>query len=244
MKRTPLQGLLTVVRFNWHFFAIAAGIIVAFALAGWFLPSPFSWLAWLLAGLAVAGILIPLAATAYAYDFSAFYNFLWLDPWMENTASAANIHAGFDETTALFRVRYSAAWHVFDFYDPAKHTEVSIRRARASATPDPQTITIFTNHIPLPDQSLDRALLILAAHEIRDSRERAEFFGELRRVVKPGGTIIVAEHLRDAANVLAYGPGAWHFHTRAAWCQTFSAGGWRIADERKANALLTTFLLS
>ena len=41
------------------------------------------------------------------------------------------------------------------------------------------------------------------------------FFRELKRVLAPGGRVIVTEHLRDLANIAAYSIGAWHFHQRA-----------------------------
>lgn len=244
MNRTPYQGLWTVVRFNWHFFAIAGAAIVACAVCGWWLPAPFSLLAWISCTLAVVGVGVPLLATAYAYDRTGLYQLRWLDSAMEGAESVANIHAGFDETTALLRQRYPIRWQVFDFYDPAKHTEISIRRARASATPDRETVAITTAHLTLSDASLDRVLLILAAHEIRDPGERAAFFHELRRVVKPGGRVIVVEHTRDLANVLAYGPGAWHFHTRAAWSATFRESGWNVVEARALNRLITCFVLA
>lgn len=232
MKRTPHQGLWTVVRFNWHFFAIAGAAVVILAAAGF----------WWLAVPGLLAVVIPLLATSYAYDRSGLYDLRWLD--MTGVDTAANIHAGFDETTGLLRDRFpTVSWHVFEFYDPEKHTEISIRRARTVSTPDPATIAISSERIPLPDHALDRALLILAAHEIRDPAERTGFFRELKRVVKPEGGVIVVEHLRDAANLLAYGPGAFHFLTRAAWTATFGESGWEISREFRINKLITCFHL-
>lgn len=243
MTRKPLQGVRSVVRFNWHFFVIAAVAITGLAIAGFLLPPPFSQLAWALADIPAAGILLALAATAWAYDLTGFYRFRWLDGTMKSVQSAAHFHAGFDDCSAALRSRFPIEWRVFDFYDARRHTEISIRRARASAEPDRATVAISSNHVPLENSSLDGALLILAAHEIRDAAERAEFFRELRRVVKPGGQIIVAEHLRDMANILAYGPGAWHFHPRSAWLATFAQGGWSVAECRRANRFITLFFL-
>jgi SAM-dependent methyltransferase len=189
-------------------------------------------------------VLLSLLATWHAYDASGLYRLSWLAPMLGNARSAANIHAGFDETSALLKTEFPGiAWQVFDFYDPAKHTEISIRRARRTHPPSPDTLMIRTNHVPLLDGSLDHVLLILAAHEIRDHDERVAFFRELKRVISPGGSVIVTEHLRNFANIAAYSIGAWHFHPRAEWLATFHSAGFRVAREFRNNLLITTFVL-
>src|SRR5439155_13733602 len=112
---------------------------------------------------------------------------------------------------------------VFDFYDPAKHTEASIRRARKAFPPFPGTLSISTGHIPLENCSAGKIFAILSAHEIRNAEERNAFFCELNRMLSASGRIVVVEHLRDSANYLAYNIGAFHFHSRSAWQSTFQA---------------------
>lgn len=250
MKRRPLQGVRTVVRFNWHFFAGAAAAIAVLSLGARALSSPASELALAAAIAASVAVFISLFATFIAYDATGLYSFAWLDHWMRveeppgRPLAAANIHAGFDETSELLAERYPVfAWSVFDFFDAAKHTEISIRRARAAHPPRPDTVALRDGVIPRPDASFDRILLILAAHEIRDHAERAAFFRELRRAVRPGGLIIVTEHLRDPANLLAYNLGAWHFHTPAEWLATFADAGLEVVARRQINPFVTTFVL-
>lgn len=244
MKRTPFQGVRTVVRFNWHLHAIALAACALLAVAGYYLTGIAAALAWLAAAAAFMQIVVSLAATWIAYDASGLYRLEWLAPLLEGAARGGNFHAGFDETTPLLMDGFPAVhWRVFDFYDPQKHTEVSIRRARKAHPPSLETVSTGTARIPLANASLDRALLILAAHEIRDPGERAGFFRELRRTLAPGGAVIVTEHLRDLVNIAAYSMGAWHFHTRAAWLATFQAAGFRVAREFRNNPFITTFVL-
>ena len=244
MKRKPFQGLVSVLRFNWHFFVLA--------LVGMLAPPWLSWCfapAYLPLALAVCtagflSILTSLVATLHAYDFSGLYALRWLDPWMDGVRTGANIHSGFDETTELIRETYPVAhWHVFDFHDPAKHTEISIKRARAAHPPQPGTVKTSTSSLPLDDHALDRAILMLSAHEIRDHRERVTFFSELCRVLADDGLVIVTEHLRDPANIIAYTMGAWHFHPRSEWLSTFQEAGFELVEETKNNLLITTFIL-
>jgi hypothetical protein len=246
MKRNRFQGVCTVLRFNWHFFAGAGVVLLALYAVAAFFPHPLNCVAFVLASLGALAVIISLTATYVAYDATGLYALGWLDPWMKIRPSerAANIHAGFDETGALLTTRYPGVrWSVFDFYDPAKHTEISIRRARAAHPPSPGTIAISTTE-PLPaDERFERILLLLAAHEIRDHAERVRFFVSLRHALAPGGAIIVTEHLRDLANFAAYNIGAWHFHTRSEWLATFAEAGLRVETRRRLNLFITAFVL-
>jgi SAM-dependent methyltransferase len=244
MNRRPFQGVWTVIRFNWHLHAIALATIALLLAGPAFLTGFPALVCVLLAVSAMVSLMLSLLATWHAYDASGLYQPSWLAPDLEHAVHAANIHAGFDETTVLLKAGFPGiVWRIFDFYDPSKHTEISIRRARRAHPPSQDTLSIRTDHIPLNDRSLDRALLILAAHEIRDHDERVMFFHELKRVLRPGGRVIVTEHLRDLANIAAYSIGAWHFHPRAEWLATFQAAGFRVAREYRNNLLITSFVL-
>ena len=48
---------------------------------------------------------------------------------------------------------------------------------------------------------------------------------------KPGGRIVMAEHLRDPANFVAFGPGFLHFHSAANWRKCWENAGLRGSDE-------------
>src|SRR5690606_7253754 len=158
--------------------------------------------------------------------------------WMPAQGTGANIHAGFDESTELLRARYPGVrWSVFDFYDPVRHTEVSIRRARRAHPPAKDTRAIPPTNLLPPDASFDRIVLFFAAHEIRDPEERIGFFRELHRLLAPGGVVVVTEHLRDLSNIAAYNLGAWHFHTPADWQSTFEASRFDVAAVLKPASL-------
>ena len=132
---------------------------------------------------------------------------------------------------------------VLDFYDPAKHTEISIKRARKVYPPFPNTQQVNTATLPLKDNSADKIFAILSAHEIRNEIERKSFFQELHRVLSPTGHIIVTEHLRDTLNFFAYNIGAFHFHSKASWLKSFQSSGLRVAEEIKITPFITTFIL-
>lgn len=244
MKRGSFQGVTSVIRFNWHFYVLAvAGVLLLLTLT---LGSSAWWArtGQLLAAVTGVSVMLSLVATWSAYDASGLYRLDWLTPWMPSHGTVANIHAGFDETSGLLRARFpDLDWRVFDFFDPRTHTEISIRRARESHPRSTDTVAITTRALPMPDSSLERIMLMLAAHEIRDAAERIEFFRELHRVLTADGLVIVTEHLRDAQNILAYNLGAWHFHPRPVWIAAFAAAGFAVTTTLKPAPLITTFVL-
>lgn len=244
--RKPLQGLRNIIRFNWHFYALAFGLALAMGGVALVLPAPFSYYGWAGIGLLLAPVLISLAVSAYVYDYAGLYELGWLPARIAPTPGATllTISAGFDELTPLLAQTWPAGQLLaVDFYDPAQHTEVSIKRARRAYPPVPGTRQVSTAALPLTTHSINYALAFLAAHEVRDATERAVFFQELARVLKPAGELIVVEHLRDAPNFLAYTIGFFHFHSRRAWLATFRAAGLRVAQEVKITPFLTAFML-
>jgi SAM-dependent methyltransferase len=243
--RRPFQGVATILRFNWHFFVLAAGASALLVALGASSEGALRTLAFT-AAVGVAGtILLSLTASWYVYDLSGLYDLEWIpDLGKAPGRSLVNVHAGFDETSALLRQRYpDAAWTVLDFYDPSQHTEVSIRRARRACPPSPEDIRVDTTDLPLADESTDVVFAILAAHEIRGSEERAAFFRELHRALGPGGKVVIAEHLRDGYNLAAYTVGAFHFIPRRAWLRAFEEARLRLVETRPVNPFITCFVL-
>jgi SAM-dependent methyltransferase len=242
--RKPLQGLYNIIRFNWHFYAFSAAAVITIILIQRYFLLP-GLTAYILALLIIFPTIISLAVSAYVYDFSGFYQLSWLNGLeSEKGERMINIHAGFDETSSLLQRKFADSHLlVADFYDPARHTEISIKRARKAYPPFPNTQQVSTTHLNIQDKTLDKAFTILSAHEIRDEEERIKFFRELHRVLKPAGKLIVTEHLRDTANFLAYNLGAFHFHSKATWLKTFRNAGFEVFQEIKTTAFITTFIL-
>ncbi len=245
IKRKPLQGVANIIRFNWHYYAAAILLIGAGLVIKTFLPEWMRTLATLFILLAAFSLVISLAVSCYVYDLSGLYSFGWLpDLPVAQAKSIVNIHAGFDETSALLMHKYPrSALRVLDFYDKSKHTEISIQRARKAYPAFPGTQTITTGNVPLPADSADLIFLILAAHEIRDSGERIHFFAQLQNALRAGGKVVVVEHLRDVYNFVAYTFGFFHFYPRKAWQRAFGKAGLQQVTESKITPFLSVFIL-
>lgn len=133
---------------------------------------------------------------------------------------------------------------VLDFYDPIRHTEISIKRARKAYPSYPNTLKIKTASLPIETSSMDKVFVIFSAHEIRNEKERIEFFNELKRIISDTGEIYVTEHLRDLPNFLAYNIGFMHFLDLLSWYSVFSKSKLKIKHEQKLNPFITNFTLT
>ena len=243
--RKPFQGVVNIIRFNWHLYIISLAILL---IIGLFLRQFDGIIHLILFTLSVgilANTLISLAVSYFVYDYSSLYTFDWLKrlPILPGN-TLVNIHAGFDESSLTIKNNYvENALRILDFYDPKLHTEVSIKRARAAYPALPETESITTSQLPLPNQSADFVFLILAAHEIRSPKERLIFFQELKRILTPDGKVILLEHQRDIYNFMAYSIGFFHFYPSSTWKKLFKESHFAIQEQFKITPFITAYIL-
>ncbi len=244
-KRKPYQGVWNIIRFNWHFYVLSFGVLLLIFVLANYVADPYRFSLNILGFLIIAMTSISLMVSFYVYDLSGLYDLKWLND-LKNAGKSkiVNINAGFDETSMLLKEQFKdSELTVFDFYDPLKHTEISIKRARKAYPPYPYTIQINNSNIPLKDNQADFIFVILSAHEIRIEAERIAFFEELKRILSPKGQIVVVEHLRDLPNFLAYNIGFFHFHSKKIWLKTFEKAKLNIFKEIKITPFISTFIL-
>ncbi len=245
LKRSNFQGVWNIVRFNWHFFLLSFGICLLLLFGSTFFDGSIAFLFIFLSLSIFITSVVSLLVSYYVYDLSDLYE-LNAIPEIDFTIplKLTNIHAGFDETSCIFEHKFiNSELKVFDFYDPEKHTEVSIKRARRAYPPHKNNQVIQTNQIPLENASMDFHFNVLSAHEIRSEEERIQFFKEQTRTLKETGNIVVTEHLRDLPNFLAYTIGFFHFHSHQTWLNTFDNAGLKVKREIKTTPFISTFIL-
>jgi len=236
-----------IVRFNWPFYAVAtlvtaAAPFVMLRLPGlWWVRVPAS----IGFGMVAMWLVSSLAASWIVYDRSRLMNWDWvLQALGFSPLSYINIHAGHDESSdALHRIFKEARGRVFDIFAPDEMTEPSIARARTAAPHASAAEHVDYRHLPVPTGTIDAAMLLLSAHELRSDAARGALFTELRRVLGPGGRVVVAEHLRDWANFLAYGPGFLHFHSRRTWVRCFARHRFDVHAEFSITPFVRVFVL-
>lgn len=245
------SGVREVLRYNWPLYA-AGGLAAA---VGWtlahYLPrrlprrtSCGPATAARTGALAATGLLASgTAASWWVYDRSELHTFSWLaDLLPQGPGAHLVVSAGLDEASRPLARRYPASTQtVVDLYDPALTTEGSIRRARRRVPPADGTLPARPEHLPVPSASQDTVFLVFAAHELRHAHDRDALFAECARALRPGGALVLVEHLRDAANTTVYGPGAWHFLPRAEWLRLADGAGLSAAGERRIATFVTAF---
>ncbi|MES2705881.1 MAG: class I SAM-dependent methyltransferase [Verrucomicrobiota bacterium] len=246
-ERGKWDGMWAIVRFNWPFYAVALGLGLTGIFAG-SQPAVIETGTLLVFGSGYF-LLGSLGVSHWVYDCSELYRWSWLERILKDTPTGNMLlcHSGFDEASAALRVKFPSPqfrWRVLDHYDPAIMTEASIRRARKLFPPTPGTEPANFGQWPVGSASMDVIFGLLAIHELRTHAERAAWFAEARRCLAPGGRVVIAEHVRDAANLLAFGPGFLHFHSVTAWRKSWEAGGLTSDRHFRITPFVRVFVLN
>ena len=242
-----MHGLRQVVRLNWPFYAAATLVIVTstLGLGRLAMPSAVRVAGYTATGLAAFWLAGSLAASWIVYDGSRLMKWTWILRALGSSPRTwINIHAGLDESTPALRALFAGSeGRVFDMFNPATMTEPSIARARQRARNAIEPETVDIRHLPVPTSTVDAALLLLSAHELRTDDARRALFEELRRVLTGAGRIVVVEHLRNWANLMAFGPGFLHFHSRRTWTRCFTRARLTIQRELSITPFVHVFVL-
>jgi SAM-dependent methyltransferase len=243
--RAKFQGLRNVVVFNWPYYAVALTAGIGFSIGSLVAPPPASLICVVGLALVMLPTLSSLFVSLWVYDFSDLYGLPWLthlDP--RQVRRVLVINAGFDEISSTIKERLPTATIVtIDFYDKAAHPAASIKRARAAQVLNSKSVEFEGTERPFEADRTDLAVAFMSAHEIRDREERIALFRKTVNCLRPDGTVIVVEHLRDLANFIAYNIGFRHFLAREEWLKTFAGAGLEIRRESCQTPFVTTFVL-
>ena len=232
-----MRGTLRVVLFNWPKYALCALVVPT----GLLVPLPGPW-RFLLQGMVVAGlcwVIMGLLVTWIAYDVSPLYDWRWVLALLPaKPRRYAVVSTGLDEISGrLADLLPDAEATLLDLYGSTGR-DGSIRRARRFVPPPDGTLRAVPADLLVPDATMDAIFVVFAAHELRDPGQRRALYGEIARTLRPGGRLVLVEHCRDAANIVAYGPGAWHFSPRSEWLRLARGAHLTMAGERLMTPLI------
>ncbi|MFE2101217.1 methyltransferase domain-containing protein [Streptomyces sp. PTD9-10] len=240
---TRRSGVRDVIAYNWPRYTAGLATAAASAAVARRLPPPLRTMARAGSAAAVGLLTSATVASWLVYDRSELYGYDWLDALLPQAPTAhVVVGTGLDEASVPLADRWPASRQTtVDLYDPAVMTEGSVRRARRRVPPPPHAVPGRAEALPVLPAMADAVFLVFAAHELRRARDRERLFAQCARALRPGGRLVLVEHLRDCANTAVFGPGAWHFFPRAEWLRLAAYAGLRPAAERRVAGLVTAF---
>lgn len=240
------DGVRQIIRYNWPQYAAGIAAATAAFIVIEYLPAnrtvkTIAAGAGLLAGYWTIASLV---ASWWVYDRARITDCGWLvEVLVQRPARWVNIHAGLDQTTpALIRAFPSDAWCVLDIYDSKRMTEPSIVKARRVAAANYKPTPASIEKLPLESESIDALFLIFAAHEIRAAPDRERFMREAERILRPGGQLVIVEHVRDVANFAAFGPGFFHFLAAGEWSRLVRLVGMTMIRHERRTPFVRVFV--
>lgn len=244
--RSRFQGVLQFLRIHaplyaFIFAAIACGVVLLLVL-----PLPAVWRVVIALGLAIAALWTfgSVLAAHHIYDRSELYRWAWLPARLRTFPRKwLNIHVGLDEASLDIAGLFpSAQGKALDVFSPDLMKASALLRARKRALSFYRSAEADYARLPLADASCDTCFLIFAAHEFRAAEDRRKLFEEVHRVLAPGGTLVLVEHLRDAMNFLAFGPGFLHVYPRRVWKNLLGDTGFEADNEFSLTPFVRVFL--
>lgn len=170
---------------------------------------------------------------------------------LEPTAHFAHVGLGLRRTPVeLGRRLTRGRLTVIDVYNPQLAPATALARARIPAgspqmpPPDPRLHWRDgqIDLLPLPDSSVPVVTVDRTLGNLWQHGDRLLLLGEIRRILVPGGKLLLAEEARTRAAFLAWGPAALQRPPLAYWQALLAEAGFRIQKETDLHELVHYFL--
>jgi SAM-dependent methyltransferase len=221
-----------VIGFNLVPYILGPFVVVAlFLLAASAAPWPVRIVAAIAACMAAILTIGAVLAVILVFDLRAPDRWAWVADAADDPGRWLNVTTGFDDSTDWLRRTIGGEGAALDVFDGRADHEAALQRARRRFPPDDASVasprTIGGGR---SSEQVDTAFLLMSAHEAHGP-DRDDLFEAIADRLRPGGRLILVEHLRDLPNALAFGPGAWHFQPRATWIETAGRAGLRPVTE-------------
>lgn len=184
-----------------------------------------------------------LATTWWVFERSSGRRWAWVMEQAGQPRRWLNLTTGFDDSSATLRRSLRGEGRSIDVVDPTLQLERPLLRARHRFPPPGSPVVPAALDAAIEPHSADVVFLLMAAHEAHGPA-RADLLRSAARAIAPGGRLILVEHLRDTANILAFGPGAWHFSPRDAWLATTREAGLRLVAETRLSPFVGGLVLT
>ncbi len=123
-----------------------------------------------------------------------------------------------------------------DVYNPQLTPSAVLARRRRMAqpsAPDPRLSWSEGNIglLPLPDHSVGLVATSYTLIEFWQEGDRRLLLKEMKRILKPGGHLVIAEPARTPAQLMMLGPASWRLPPPDYWRDLLTEAGFRIVSE-------------
>jgi SAM-dependent methyltransferase len=239
-----VSGALRIFLYNWPLYAATWASAAVAVGVGTVLGGPLGAMVVVGALGAIAWSATSLAVSFHVYDRSPLARGTWITEFLPRGAPAwISVDTGLDAEVDLDAALAGPCLGRLDVYDGRIVGRGSVRRARSTTPRKHAAQPCSALALPLGDAACELACVVFTAHEVQLPADRVRFFEELRRVLAPGGRVLVVEHLRDVPNFLAFGPGFLHFLPRREWLRVAKATSFAVARTTTITPWVTALLL-
>lgn len=163
---------------------------------------------------------------------------------VRHAATVADVHIGtYRHSFMLADLLPDAVIHSVDCWgQPGEPHEIAIRDVRDLERPPTGHPRIRATRadnytLPLADQSCDAVVFGFGTHEVPDDGPLDKLFAEAKRVLKPGGHVLMFEHGVDFHNVIIFGPVIGHVKPRYEWAERFKTQFAEVGYARTTHAV-------
>jgi len=164
-----------------------------------------------------------------------------------NTSDAkvvADLHIGtYRHSFLLADLLPESTIHSIDCWcQPGEPKEIAIRDVRdleqpPTSHPRIQPLRAEQYLLPLADGSCDAVVFGFGTHEVPNDGSLNRLFSEAKRVLRPGGKVLMFEHGVDFHNVIIFGPVIGHVVPRYEWAEKFRAHFAQVGYARTSQAV-------
>lgn len=136
---------------------------------------------------------------------------------------------------------------VLDVYNPQLTPSRALARSRARQPQPPAGDPRFVwrdgsiNLLPLPDESVTAVILNEILSQFWQQGDRETLLQEVRRILIPGGRVLLAQRARTQANWLHLGPAALPLQNSQAWRDLLQRAGFILRREETLDDLIHCF---
>ena len=238
------SGVLRIFLYNWPIYVGSWSLASLAILLVATVRVPFGLWISLAAAITLLWSATSLVVSFYIYDRSPLVQGFWVKGALLGPCDTwATVHAGLDREVDLNGVMPGHCVARLDVFDRRFMTAGSIERARYRTPQAMPSTACSPTDLALDDGACDAVVVAFTAHEIRSTDAREQFFDEVRRGLRTGGTLLVVEHTRDLANFAAFGPGYFHFLPRSEWRRLASRAGFALRREVRITPWVTAFTI-